>query len=104
MSATLELIIALVGQIVTVVLPALGSDKTAQTVTNIIAILEKVLPDIISAGEELTTTTQNIIAALKNTDGVTPEQWVALDGFETKIDNEFEQSAADEGFAAPQQP
>lgn len=98
MGTTLQLLITLIAQIVSTALPNLASAKTVELVANIITILEKILPDVIAAGKELATTVQNTIAALKGTDGITPEQWAALDAFEKQIDAEFEQAATDEGF------
>ena len=98
MNATLLLsIVSMIAQVVDSLLPSVASAKTTQTVDNIISVLEKILPDVITAGSELVTTVQNVIAALKGTDGVTPEQWAALDTFEKQIDAEFDQAATDEG-------
>lgn len=98
MSATLTLLVALISQIVTAVLPNLASAQTATLITTIIGTLQKILPDIIAAGEELVTTTKNIISALKGTDGISVNQWNQLDTFEKQIDDEFDQAAKDEGF------
>jgi hypothetical protein len=98
MSTTLELLVAIIAQIVQTVLPNLASQQTTTLVETIITTLEKILPDVITAGQELTTTVQNIIAALKGTDGITPDQWNALDAFEKQIDSEFDQAATDEGL------
>lgn len=98
MSGTLTLLVSLIANIVTQVLPSLASSQTTALVTNIINLLEKILPDVITAGQELATTVQNVIVALKGTDGITPEQWAQLDSFEKQIDDEFDQAASDEGF------
>lgn len=98
MSATLQLVVTLIAQIVTDILPKLASAQTSQTVANILNLLEKLMPDIIAAGQQLATTVQNIIAALKGTDGVTPEQWAQLDAFEKQIDAAFDSAAKDEGL------
>lgn len=98
MSAALELLVAIIAQVVQVVLPNMASQQTVTLVTTIISTLEKILPDVIKAGQELATSVQNIISALKGTDGITPDQWNALDTFEKQIDDEFDQAAKDEGF------
>lgn len=98
MSAALELLVAIIAQVVQVVLPNMASQQTVTLVTTIISTLEKILPDVIQAGQELATSVQNIISALKGTDGITTDQWNALDTFEKQIDSEFDQAAADEGF------
>ena len=98
MSTTLQLLVSLIAQIVEMVLPNLANDATTKLVSTIISVLEKILPDIIAAGEELATTVQNTIMALKGNAAITQEQWDALDVFEKKIDAEFDQAAKDEGF------
>lgn len=96
--AAIQIVVALIAQIVESVLPSLASDKTTQLVTTIINTLEKLLPDIISAGAELSTSVKNIIAALQGNDEISQEQWDQLDVFEKQIDAEFDQAAKDEGF------
>lgn len=98
MSTTLELLVAIIAQVVQAVLPKLASPQTVDLVNTIITTLEKILPDVIKAGQELATTVQNTISALKGTDGITPDQWNALDAFEKQIDAEFDAAAKDEGF------
>lgn len=98
MSAALELLVAIIAQVVQVVLPNMASQQTVTLVTTIISTLEKILPDVIQAGQELATSVQNIISALKGTDGITQDQWNALDTLEKQIDDEFDQAAKDEGF------
>lgn len=93
MSTTLQLLVTLIAAIVEQVLPSLASEKTVQIVTTIINALEKILPDVIAAGEELAVTVQNTISALKGNDAITQEQWDALDDFEQKIDAEFDAAA-----------
>jgi len=98
MGTTLELLVAVIVQIVEQVLPKLVGDQTASVVDIIITTLQKILPDVLKAGEQLATTVQNIIAALKGTDGVTQPQWDALDALEKQIDPDFDAAAKDEGF------
>lgn len=96
-AALLQILVALISQVVQNLLPKVANADVTNTVTAIITALEKILPDIIAAGGDLVTAVQNIIAALKGTDGVSPEQWAALDAFEARIDAEFDQAAKDEG-------
>lgn len=98
MPEALQLILTLITQVVSVVLPRVGtSDSTVALISTIIATVEKLLPDIISAGDELVTSAQNIIAALKGSDVITQEQWAELDSFEKQLDDEFDAAAKDEG-------
>lgn len=99
MSTTLELLIAIVEQLAIQLLPKLGvnADTTA-LVDTIITTLEKILPDLISAGSQIVDRVSNIIAALKSTNGITQDQWNALDAQEKQIDADFDQAASDEGL------
>ena len=97
-AVAIQAFLAVLVQVVGQLLPQLAGDKVTSLVTNIIDILSNLLPDIIKAGQELATTTKNIIAALKGVDGVSADQWAALDAFEKQIDAEFDQAAKDEGF------
>lgn len=95
-AALLQLFVTIIGQLINEVLGATGS-ASATTVSNVISLLENILPDVIKAGGEIVTMVQNIIAALKGTQ-ITPEQWAALDAFEKQIDTDFDQAATDEGL------
>ena len=88
----LEAIVALLGNL----LPAVGGNTAL--IDSIIETLAKVLPEAISTAKDLVPAIQNIIAALKGTDGITPEQWAALDALQTQADTDFDKAAADEGF------
>ena len=98
MIAILEAIVALLGQIV----PAVGGNATL--IDSIIETLAKILPEVVSTAKDLAPPVQNIIAALKGTDGITQAQWDALDALQTQADADFEKAAADEGFGSTPPP
>lgn len=88
----LEAIVALVAQVI----PQIGSNSAL--INTIIETLGKILPEAISTAKDLVPAIQNIIAALKGTDGITADQWAALDALQTQADADFDAAAKDEGF------
>lgn len=98
MSGIVTVLITLLGKLV----PAIGAN--ADLITTIITALEQIVPVLVQEYKDLVPIVQNIIAALKGADGITPDQWAALDTLEKQIDAEFEQAATDEGIADPSAP
>jgi hypothetical protein len=90
MNATIQVLIILLGQLI----PAIGNNQ--DLITKIITALEEIVPVLVKEYQDLVPIVQNIIAALKGTDGVTSEQWTSLDTLEKQIDTEFDQAAGDE--------
>lgn len=90
MNAIVSVLITLLGKIV----PAIGAN--ADLINTIITALEQIVPVLIQEYKDLVPEVQNIIAALKGTDGITDAQWAALDALEAQIDAEFDQAAKDE--------
>lgn len=88
----LESIVVLLGKFV----PAVAGNT--QLIDSIIETLAKILPEAISTAKDLVPEIKNIIDALRGTDGITPEQWAALDALQAQADADFDQAAADEGF------
>lgn len=91
MNAVISVLITLLGKLV----PAIGTN--ADLINTIIQALEQIIPVLVQEYKDLVPEVQNIIAALKGTDGITLEQWNALDALENQIDAEFDQAAKDEG-------
>lgn len=92
MNAVLSVLITLLGKLV----PAIGAN--ADLINTIITALEQIIPVLVQEYKDLVPLVQNVIAALKGTDGITQDQWNALDALEVQIDAEFNQAAADEGL------
>jgi hypothetical protein len=92
MNAVITILITLLGKIV----PAIGAN--ADLINTIITALEQIVPVLIQEYKDLVPEVQNIVAALKGTDGITTDQWNALDALEGQIDAEFGQAAKDEGL------
>lgn len=86
------ILITLLGKLV----PAIGAN--ADLISEIVTALQQIVPVLVQEYKDLVPIVKNVIAALKGADGITPEQWTALDALETQIDNEFEQAATDEGI------
>lgn len=92
MSGIVTVLITLLGRLV----PAIGAN--ADLINTIITALEQIVPVLIQEYKDLVPIVQNIIAALKGTDGISADQWAALDALEKQIDADFEQAASDEGM------
>lgn len=91
MSAVITTLIALLGKLV----PAIGANSGL--IDEIITAIQEILPTLIQEYKDLVPIVQNIIAALKGTDGITTDQWTALDNLETQIDSDFDSAATAEG-------
>lgn len=91
MNAVISVLITLLGKLI----PAIGTN--ADLINTIITALEQIVPVLIQEYKDLVPEVQNIIAALKGTDGITQDQWNALDALEQQIDAEFDSAAKDEG-------
>lgn len=81
-------------QILAELLPNIVSGATADTITKIIAILEQAIPLAIQVGEDLVNPIKNIIAGLKGSGAITPDQLDQLDVMEAKLDADFDAAAA----------
>ncbi len=91
MNAIIPVLITLLGKIV----PAIGANS--DLINTIVTALEQIVPVLIQEAKDLVPEVQNIIAALKGTDGITTDQWNQLDALEQQIDAEFDSAAKDEG-------
>lgn len=91
MNAIVPVLITLLGKIV----PAIGAN--ADLINTILAALEEIVPVLVQEYKDILPEVQNIIAALKGTDGITSDQWTALDALEQQIDAEFDEAAKEEG-------
>lgn len=90
MNAVVSLVIQLLAKLV----PAVADNQAL--IGDVVASLEQMVPVLVKEYQDILPEVQNIIAALKGTDGITAEQWNALDALETQIDTEFEAAAKDE--------
>lgn len=63
-------------------------------VGDIISTLQQVIPVAADLGQSLWPVAKNIISQLRSNEGVTPEQWDALDKMEAEIDAAFDKAAA----------
>lgn len=97
-ATTLIAIITMIQTVINALFPSAAASQTGKTIDNIITTLEALLPDIVNTVTDLVEPVKNIIAALKGTDGITPEQWAALDTYEQQIDAAFDAAAKDEGL------
>lgn len=95
MDSTLTLIITLISALI----PSISSDTTA--IGKIITALEQLLPAIIAEVKSLVPIVQNIISALSNSSGVTPDQLTSLAALDAQCDAAFEAAATTEGDPAP---
>ena len=68
--------------------------KNTQTITTVINILEQAIPVAVQEGEALVTPIKNIIAALRASGPVTPDQIDQLDAAEAKLDADFDAASA----------
>lgn len=87
MLAIVAPIIALLAQIA----PAVS---TLGAVGNVIATLTALVPAIVREASDLIPTVKNIIATLRGTDAITPEQLNQLDVIEAKIDADYDAASA----------
>jgi len=92
MSAILTVLLTLVAKFV----PAVAANETL--ISDIITGLEQALPTITKEYQDVMPLVENIIAALRGTDGITQAQSDALDALEITIDAEFDAAAKDEGL------
>lgn len=90
-AALVEVIITLLGKLI----PAIGNN--ADLIAEIITSLQQIIPILVKEYQDLVPIVQNIIAALKGTDGISSDQWAALAALETQIDSEFDAAASNEG-------
>lgn len=84
-------IIALLGNII----PAIGNN--ADMIQYAVNTLISLFPLVVQEYKDLVPEVQNIITALKGTDGITDAQWAELDALQAQADSEFDQAAKDEG-------
>lgn len=86
MSALIPVILSLLQTI----LPSIGSSAT---IAKIIETLIQIVPIIVKEVQDLVPEVKNIIAALKSTDGITPEQMTQLETLDAQCDADFETAA-----------
>lgn len=91
MNAVVTVVITLLAKLV----PAIGANS--QLIDDIITALEQIIPVLVKEYQDLVPIVKNIISALQGTDGITADQWTALNALEQQIDAEFDQAASDEG-------
>ncbi len=73
-----------------VLLPNLGSASVA---AKVITLLEQIIPVVLQEAEDLVPIVKRIIASLRGSGVVTPEQLDQLDAAEAKIDADFDTAA-----------
>ncbi len=71
-------------------LPNLGSTSVA---AKVITLLEQIIPVVIKEAQDLIPIIKNIIASLRGSGVVTPEQLDQLDAAEAKLDADFDTAA-----------
>lgn len=93
MSAIASLIVTLLTQL----LPLIGS-LTSGSTSNIISILEQILPTIVKEATDLIAPVQNIIAAIQGSGTVTADQVAALAALNAQLDAAFDAVAKDDSL------
>lgn len=87
-------VVALISQIMPYIGVAGSAVSAVGTVGKIIAMLEALVPALISEAKDLYPTVKDIIATLKGSSHITKEQLDSLDAIETKIDADFDTALA----------
>ncbi len=90
-AAIVTAVISLLGKLI----PVIGQNSSL--IESIVNTLISLYPLIVQEFNDLVPEVNNIIAALKNTDGITDAQWAELDALQAQADSEFDQAAKDEG-------
>lgn len=81
-------------QFLALIIPKIVTGATATEIANIIGILEQAIPIAIQVGEDLVNPIKNIIAALRSSGALTPDQMDQLDTQEAALDAGFDAAAS----------
>lgn len=68
--------------------------STASAIGNVISTLTALIPAIVQEARDLIPTVKNVIATLRGSDAVTPEQLDQLDAIEAKLDADYDAASA----------
>jgi len=97
--SALATIAAMIVNLLTALLPALGSSSAI--IDQVIATLIQILPVIVNEVTALIVPVQNIIAALESSTAVTPAQMTQLVALQATADAAFEAAATAAGDPEP---
>ena len=86
--------LSIIGPIVALLAEIAPAVSTSSAIGNVIATLTALIPAIVKEANDLIPTVKNVIATLKGSDAITPEQLDALDAIEAKIDADYDAASA----------
>lgn len=86
---------SIVNVVITLIQALLPNLSVSTTVQNILNALIEILPFVIKEYQDVLPEIKNIIAALSDSDAVTPEQLVALKQLDAQVDAAFEAAVTD---------